>query len=139
MAYNFHSDLSNDFSQLLETKIDYNVVILVGKDFNASKIPKQEKSPVPPNKVPGQEKPQVPPKKVPGQEKPMRTKVPGCEEPILIEEVLHSQVKKFHAFHTFYAHSNILRIRSEYFNKIFANHEVVKDINGIYYIQKPNI
>ena len=37
MTHNFYSDLSNDFSQLLETEIDYNVVIQVGQNPEASK------------------------------------------------------------------------------------------------------
>ena len=52
MMYNFHSDLSNDISQLLGIEIDYNVVIKVGQ------IPSE-----PDTKVPGQEFPPLPEKK----------------------------------------------------------------------------
>ena len=132
MSYNFHSDLTNDFSQLLKTKIDYNVVIQVGKDPKASetKMPEQEK-PLQRTKVPEQENISVlnPFKK---KEKELlgkkdKNKLTAEEEAI------------FKELHEFHAHSSILRIRSEYFNKIFANNEVEKNKNGIYYIQKPNI
>ncbi|CAI2190097.1 3536_t:CDS:2, partial [Funneliformis geosporum] len=37
MSYNFHSDLLKDFYQLLQTEIDYNVVIQVGKSNSDEK------------------------------------------------------------------------------------------------------
>src|SRR5688572_26594565 len=80
MSYNLHSDLSNDISQLLEYGIDYNVVVQVGQDFEASN---GQEEPVLTNKVPGREEPMLT-NKVPGQEKPMpageRTKMPGQEK-----------------------------------------------------------
>jgi hypothetical protein len=196
MTYDFHLDLSSDFSQLLETEIDYNVIIQVGKDSNASntKFPGQEKHPNASNaKVPGQEKPtsmqimQKPEKLkstlVP--EKSPETKESEIEEPETNEsEIKEPETKESEivkepetneleikepetnesetkepetkeleikepeteakepkpvTFMEFHVHSNILRIRSEYFNKIFVNNEVKKNNNGIYYINKPNI
>ena len=41
----------------------------------------------------------------------------------------------------FHAHSNILRCRSEYFNKLFSTYsdEYIEMSNGIYIIRKPSI
>src|SRR4051812_36907292 len=114
MTYNFHSDLSIDFSQLLETEIDYNVVIQVGKAPEESK-----------DEIPGHEKPPIPPKKVPGQEKPMptekRTKMPGQERSasmLLQKEREAIQAFEGHeefkgGYKEFHVHSNILRVRSK--------------------------
>lgn len=74
MLYNFESNLSEAFGQLLKIETDYNVIIQIGEEPN------------------------------------------------------------FKEFHT---HSNILRCRSEYFNKIFTENIEKKD--GMYIIKKSNI
>ena len=99
---------SNDISQLLGTEIDYNVVIKVGQ--NPSE---------PDSKAPGKEFPQLPDKK-------KVNKVSKTEE---YEEFVFKEYR---------LHSNILRIRSKYFNQMFTNNEIEK-INGIYYIKISHI
>ena len=73
--------------------------------------------------------------KIPGREKSASMLLQKEQEAIQAFEE-HEELKSFKEFHV---HSNILRIRSEYFNKIFINNEVEKKNDGIYYIKKPNI
>src|SRR5688572_13743253 len=107
MTYNFHSNLSNDFSQLLEAEIDYNVVIQVGKDPKATKakFSGQEKPPVPTRKLPEQEKP-IPTEehnKTPGRERSASMLLQKEQEAIQAFEV-HEELKS--DFKEFHVHSN---------------------------------
>ncbi|EXX57928.1 hypothetical protein RhiirA5_505360 [Rhizophagus irregularis] len=75
MAYNYESELSEAFGQLLKIETDYNVIIYIGKEPN---------------------------------------------------------------FKEFHAHSNVLRCRSEYFDKILSDDSIEKK-DGKYIIKKQNI
>ena len=74
--------------------------------------------------------------KIPGREKSASMLLQKEQEAIQAFEEHEELISDFKEF---YVHSNILRIRSKYFDNIFINNEVKKRNDGIYYIKKPNI